>query len=150
MCSKKATAYDAGPELPAGRVPEAADGVLPRMHSGPVLGACFCDETVVTCGSDGAVVVYDLQNRTAVRLGAHTSAANRVAAARRTHPEFVFSCSRDTTAACWRLDGKRSCVWRRVVRRVRILRVYRTICFVLCFVLLLSGDDARGARARRA
>ena len=63
---------------PTGDIATAA-GVaqLPKIHGGAVLDAwCGGDNSVVTAGADGRVVLYDAAAGTAKTLGVHAAAAN--------------------------------------------------------------------------
>ena len=65
---------------------------------------CLCDDRVVTCDSDGLVIMYDVANTSSRRLGKHNSTVNRVAGARSSNVGLIYSCSRDLTIAQWSLD----------------------------------------------
>ena len=83
----------------------AAAGVaqLPKIHGGAVLDAwCGGDNSVVTAGADGRVVLYDAAAGTAKTLGVHAAAANGVAAAR-DRAGAVYTCSRDLSVRRWPL-----------------------------------------------
>ena len=89
---------------PPGDIATAA-GVaqLPKIHGGAVLDAwCGGDNSVVTAGADGRVVLYDAAAGTAKTLGVHAAAANGVAAAR-DRAGAVYTCSRDLSVRRWPL-----------------------------------------------
>ena len=89
---------------PPGDVATAA-GVapLPKIHGDAVLDAwCGGENSFVTAGADGRVVLYDAAAGTAKTLGAHAAAASRVAAARNC-ATAVYTCSRDLSVRRWPL-----------------------------------------------